>query len=146
MCEFVFRSLSDVPTQSSIIVFGGYITTAEQIEIIIVLSEEILEDSKNTRIQSVMKRVKELSVKRNKIIHGQWGTLDDREARFWRGLSQKHITEIAFNKKPSRRKDNIFTLEDMTNLTKEAENIREELIKINRDLIQEKLKRLLPTP
>ena len=131
VCSFIFNALSEVPATARLTLFG-WVQTYEQIQILSALAEETDESA----LRDAISEVKDLSEKRNRIIHAEWGTIDGKEARFWRGLTIKALDQIAKETNPSRRTGSVFTLQEIKAFTENAVSLRDKLIEINQNIAQ----------
>ncbi|MCA0015875.1 hypothetical protein LB561_22035 [Mesorhizobium sp. B292B1B] len=93
VCNFLFRRLTDLHLDAATIVFDT-VGNKEQIEILTGLAELLPNAAQRDALSILLSSVKAFSIRRNKIIHANWGTLSGEPARFWSGLTSTHFDEI----------------------------------------------------
>ncbi|AZO29999.1 hypothetical protein [Mesorhizobium sp. M1B.F.Ca.ET.045.04.1.1] len=93
VCNFLFRRLTDLHVDAATIVFD-IVGNKEQIEMLIGLTELLPREDQRKVLSDLLSSVKNLSTKRNKVIHASWGKLDGNPARFWSGLTSAHFDDI----------------------------------------------------
>lgn len=135
---FIFRKFLDLHVEVGMVVFDA-IGVKEQLEIVSTLGDFLKTPSERDALAKATQDLKSLSLKRNKIVHSSWGLYDGEAARYWRGLTHIHLSEI-MNESPkgkSLRTERIFTVTDLANLTAYVVQTRKELEHILKSVMPE---------
>ncbi|UVK51883.1 hypothetical protein DBIPINDM_005206 [Mesorhizobium sp. AR02] len=127
-CNFLFRKLTDLHLDAATVVFDT-VGNKEQIEMLIGLAGFLPRADQREAFSGLLSSVKTLSIKRNKVIHASWGTLDGEPARFWSGLTSTHLNEImsGSQKGGGYLQNHVHTVTRLDGILSEMVQLRHEL-------------------
>lgn len=106
--------------------------TTEVLEIITRLVGEMADQPRKQPLLGALASAKELSIKRNKLVHAGWGLFNSEIARFSHELTTEDFMEIAneSQKGKSKRQNRVFTVQDIEQLTAKCIKTRDELTEL----------------